>query len=101
MTRRDPELTSQVLGLAAEGRSTSQIEEATGCNPRRIRRILERAGVSRPAGRPPADPAASPPTHHTARGRALLSTLVEDATSVGVEPEVYLDDARAMRAGST
>lgn len=74
--------------------STAEIAAELNRSDRWVRGVLARAGVSRPTGRPPARPEDSPPTHHTARGRALLARLVADATAAGLEPEAYLDDLR-------
>ena len=52
--------------------------------------IVRRLTEPRPVGRRPSGAV----TPRTARGQALLVTLVADAAAVVVEPEEYLDRAR-------
>lgn len=91
MTNRNRARTAEIASLVAGGEPTAAIAARYGITPRRVRAIAAATGnAPARAGRPRTGAA----THHTARGRALLVTLVADAAAVVVEPEEYLDRAR-------
>lgn len=91
MTRLD---LPRALALAAAGRRSPEIAAELGATPEAVRQALRRAGVRRPAGRPPGSATDGPVSHHSRRGRALLATLGTYAGEAGIEPEAWLEVAR-------
>lgn len=91
VSKRDPKIAKRIR----RGEAIGAVADRYDLTPARVGQIARAAGVETPrAGRKPTGAA----THHTARGRALLAQLVEDAAAAGVEPEAYLD---ARRRGGT
>ena len=86
--------TALALTLAAQGLTSTEIAAELGATPEAVRQALRRAGVRRPAGRPPGSATDGPVSHHSRRGRALLATLGTYAGEAGIEPEAWLEAAR-------
>lgn len=84
MIKRDPKIAKRIR----RGEPAAEVAARYDLTSRHVRRIAVAAGA------PQATPGRRPTgaiTPHTARGRALLSRLVDDASAAGVEPEAYLD----------
>ena len=82
--------------LLASNEPSTAVAAVLQRTPARVRQLRAAAGDRREAGRPRSEAV----TPRTARGAALLASLVTDAAAVGETPEAYLDGARVRRTNN-